>query len=160
MSRRVSFGIVLATAFYATPALAGWNGAEWGMTPPEVEQATLGFARATRDDLPREGRDPVTGARASFENELSDFEVRYRFDHGGLMRIELKPELDDCSRVAEDFQASFGVPQYHEQAILRTFVWEDEENDNRIVLLHSVAEVCTFTFGSLSKFRERQAAKT
>ena len=160
MMRQASIGIFVAAACYATPAIAGWNGAEWGMTPSEVEQATQGFARATRSDLPREGRAAVRGASASFETAISDFEVEYRFDHEGLMEIELTPGFEDCARVAEDFQASFGVPAYREQAILRTFVWEDEENDNRIVLLHSAAEVCTFTFSSLSKFRERQDAET
>jgi len=125
------------------------------MTPQEVETATNGFARATRDRLPSEGSRPRIGNRAEFENNLSSFEVIYRFDHTGLYQIELNPEFDDCEVVMRSFIQSFGQPEYQEQVILRTFVWLDEANDNRIVLLHSTADVCEFNFGSLSQFNAR-----
>lgn len=128
------------------------------MSPQQVEMATDGFARMTRDTLPREGREPRVSNRAEFEDQLSDFEVEYLHDHSGLMQIKLIPEYDDCEAVLNAFVGSFGQPAYQEQIILRTFVWEDAPNDNRIVLVHSTADICEFQFFSLSAFRERSAA--
>lgn len=156
---RLTIITVLAVPFalLAAPVNAGWNGAEWEMTPLEVEAATSGFARATRENLPRENSRARVGNRAEFENELSRFEVEYRFTHLGLAEIELTPEFDDCQAVMQSFIESFGQPEYREQAILRTFVWIDVENDNRIVLLHSTARICDFTFTSLSRFNGARA---
>ncbi len=130
------------------------------MTPQQVEEATEGFARMTREELPREGREPRLSNRAEFESELSNFEVEYYHDHTGLQQIRLIPEFDDCDEVLNAFVSTFGEPiEYQEQVILRNFAWHDEENDNRIVLAHSTANLCTVYFYSLSDYTQRMEAR-
>lgn len=140
-----------------THALAGWNGAEWGMTPQQVESATSGFARMIRSELPQEGADLRVANQGEFSNEVSDFRVRYYFSSEGLAQIELVPQFSDCQQVFSQFVAAFGAPETQEQVILRIHRWYDEENDNLIGLIHSTSRVCEVNFSSLERYRDRQA---
>jgi len=122
------------------PPEAGWEGAEWGMTPEQVSAAVPGVRSVRRGMSLSNAR--MQGVRdvALFDTGL---EAQYFYGPDGLAFIRFDVPFGRCEALVEGLLAAHGQPSdTRDQVILKLITWEDPEAGNRLVLLHSSAGIC------------------
>jgi len=143
--------LAILLAGSATPALAGWRGAEWGMTAeavtaaqPEVRPVRNGDRVGDKRKLSA-GRSEVAGITV---------DTHYYYDAKGLAMVVLRVPTRQCQAVANHLQQTLGAPKrISDQVILRLFIWHNEPAQNRLRLLVS-ASFCDLHVERLSEYRE------
>ncbi|WP_284125948.1 hypothetical protein [Parerythrobacter aestuarii] len=107
--RLVSAG--LAAAFFAaSPAAAGWEYTDWGMTPHEVVAAANGEVWATEHDPDNVLYDYQQLARGQVKYLGITMQVNFYFDPDDktLRMIDILPTVADCDKALEKAEAAFG----------------------------------------------------
>lgn len=131
------------------PSNAGWEGANWGMTPEEVSAAVPGV-RVVRwgmslDNARRRG---VKEAKL-YEIEL---EASYFYGPDGLSFIRFDVPFRRCEALVDGLLDEHGQPtDVSEQVLLKVITWEDPEAGNRLVLLHSPSGICDLRIRSIEE---------
>jgi hypothetical protein len=123
-----------------SPSNAGWEGAEWGMTPEQVSAAVSGV-RAVRRGM------SLSGARKQGVRDTELYEIAleasYFYRSGGLAFVRFDVPFTQCEALVDGLLADHGQPtNVSDQVILKVITWEDPEAGNRLVLLHSTAGIC------------------
>lgn len=168
----------LATSLVSSAAFAGWQYAEWNMTPDQVISASNGKARkASKQDLEKQKSDRrkyiADGLSISTNPEewtlglaYSEFyigdmrnEVEFYFRHEKLTHIVVDP--DNCHNVMSDYLkrlliVKYGEPVYIDNDELSNdTVWRDISSKSmvtlRIFLDEVVKDECTITYEPISE---------
>ena len=137
----------IALNIFALPAHAGWQGAEWGMTPEQVSAAVPGVRVVRQGMLLSDAR-----KRGVRDVELYDIalEASYFYGPDGLTFIRFDVPFRRCTTLVDGLLAEHGQPtNVSDQAILKLIAWEDPEAGNRLVLMHSAAGVCDLRIRSI-----------
>lgn len=125
----------IALMLVATPAAAGWQGAEWGMTRAEVREAlNLPLAEAPAPNEKHGSPDLLT----RFSTQGLEFRVRLSFGRtsGRLEDIEFRLDNDrPCTDVEHLLSGMFGAPERVEVSIMRGSSWRDTGRGNRVALI-------------------------
>lgn len=137
----------IALTISPLPNHAGWEGAEWGMTPEQVSAAVPGVRVVRRGMSLSDAR--KQGVR---DVELYDIELEASYFYGpdGLTFIRFDVPFRRCATVIDGLLAEHGQPtNVSDQAILKLITWEDPEAGNRLVLQHSAAGICDLRMRSI-----------
>lgn len=131
---------VAALNLFSLPADAGWEGANWGMTPEQVSAAVPGV-RAVRAGM------TLDNARKRGVRDASlygiELEASYFYGPGGLAFIRFDVPFRQCEPLVDGLLADHGQPtEVSDQVILKVITWQDPDAGNRLVLLHSTAGIC------------------
>jgi hypothetical protein len=148
-----SFLAALAAAtalnMFTPPPGAGWEGANWGMTPEEVSAAVPGV-RVVRWGMSLDNA-RKRGAKAANLYGI-ELEASYFYGPDGLRFIRFDVPFRRCEALVDGLLAEHGQPtDVSDQAILKVISWEDPEADNRLVLLHSTAGICDLRIRSIEE---------
>jgi hypothetical protein len=125
---------VALTLFVSTPALGGWQWAQWGMTPEQVQAAapvrTAAYADARLDTAALQSRLVTTHRAMGF-----DFSVAMLFDRrsNGLaeVRLLLKDE-GKCPALEGELRRVYGAPEAIAPMGVRR--WRDGGAGNMVTL--------------------------
>jgi hypothetical protein len=132
--------IAALALFISTPAFAGWQWTQWGMTPDQVKAAaapgTVGPYNDPKLDTPAAATRLVT----NYYTKLYAFSVAMSFDRRsqGLSQVRLLlNEGGDrnhlmCAELYGEMQRVYGDPD--RAASPRLSVWRDAAHDNLITL--------------------------
>lgn len=137
----------IVLSIFALPAHAGWDGAEWGMTPEQVSAAVPGV-RVIRQGM------PLSDARKQSARDVELYDIRleasYFYGPRGLTFIRFDVPFRRCAALVDGLIAAHGQPtNVSDQAILKLITWEDPDAGNRLVLLHSAAGICDLRIRSI-----------
>jgi hypothetical protein len=156
MSRTACLVIAVSAAIAAAarPAAAGWDYAEWGMTPEQVVAASAGAARLAtkqelKDDLARFERDrkmmgpgapekpfTYTRARALASFDGIGFDVKFDFlEDGKLANIRMaNPSCSDGERVEKLLRTLYGTPSRTVMMARKPvrLEWVEEAHKNKV----------------------------
>jgi len=131
------------------PSDAGWEGAQWGMTPEQVSAAVPGVRVVRRGMSLSNARKQGVRDAALYGLEL---EAEYFYGPDGLNFIRFDVPFRRCGALVEGLLAEHGQPtDVSDQAILKLITWEDREAGNRLVLLHSAAGICDLRVRSIGE---------
>jgi hypothetical protein len=126
---------------------AGWEGAEWGMTPEEVSAAVPGVRVVRRGMLLSDARNQSVRDVELYSIRL---EASYFYGPQGLTFIRFDVPFRRCTTLVDGLVAEHGQPtSVSDQTILKIITWEDPEAANRLVLLHSTAGICDLRIRSV-----------
>lgn len=147
--------ILAAAALWPGAAMAGWRGAEWGMTPEQVAAATpAGLAPLRKSSTPsKEGK--FTNNAGVFESGQFSFTTAFTYDAKGLASIGLTPtRAKACQALAKATLAERGKPlRVSDQSILMLLIWHEPEASNRVrLLLLGGGSGCTLYYERLSDY--------
>ena len=134
---------------FSPPSAAGWEGAEWGMTPEQVSAAVPGMRTVRRGTSLSNARKQGVRDAALYEIEL---EAEYFYGSDGLAFIRFDVPFGRCEALVDGLLAEQGQPtDVSDQAILKLITWENPEAGNRLVLLHSAAGICDLRIRSITE---------
>jgi hypothetical protein len=135
----------------ATPALAGWEATEWGMSPEQVEAAVPGAERLLRGET-LDGKRAMS--REPYQLGEQHLQARYFYDANGLAMVEVDVSRRECNAAVDVLLQRYGNPlRISDQAILRLVIWHDEPTGTRIRTLLST-NVCSVYFERLADYRD------
>ena len=139
-------GLALLSAS-ASPALADWQYAHWGMSPAAVVAASGGQAKLARPDKSTNTVFGSTGAEASFSQPPFTFRVIFNFRYDKLTQVTLHPlGKVDCSPIAAALTTRFGPPVVKSlYTDITSFFWSDTPGANDIRVLR-LAETCAVIY--------------
>jgi hypothetical protein len=128
-----SLPAILILATIPLPAVAGWAGAEWGMSREQVA--------AVRGERPLETSDEgdvYTGAVGKFSVRIS-----YKFESDVLTLIQVSPpEVADCPSFKNAVRDTYAAPFSDDKSeFIEAAKWSDEANGN-IVTLFDMTTLC------------------
>ncbi len=162
MRKRLLAVAVTLASVIAPNAHAGWRGAEWGMTPEDVQTAMKGEAplgESWKDDT----EDKVRNI-GEYVWEGHKFRALYRYDAQGLSAVTLewksKVREKDCQALLENVIAGSGPPlRVSDQVLFKNIIWHDKESQNRIRLMVSLpAGICALHMERLSDYEAHDLA--
>lgn len=141
---KIAIGAALCAI--AVPAHAGWEYAEWGMSPEEVAAASSGSVEVSAYDPESVLYGNPQRAIGSGKYMGAPVDVRFYFDPkvNALRNIDLVPERSDCARVRDNMIDTFGAIDPSDEVItlddgtpLDQTVWEwtDPENGDQVEFL-------------------------
>ena len=139
----------IAFAALSSPTYAGWQNAEWGMTPEQVSVAVPGlrsvrFGASLSNARKRSVRDAEIHGIA--------VEAEYFYGQSGLAFIRFDVPFRRCQDLVEGLVAQHGQPtEVSDQVILKLLTWEDAEARNKLVLIHSSAGICDLRIRSIAE---------
>lgn len=133
---------------FALPTQAGWEGAEWGMTPEQVSAAVPGVRDVRRGMS-------LSDARKQSVRDVELYNIRleasYFYGAHGLTFIRFDVPFRQCTTLVDGLLAEHGQPtNVSDQGILKLITWDDPEAANRLVLLHSTAGICDLRVRSIT----------
>ena len=138
-----------ALNIFSSPPDAGWEGAEWGMTPEQVSAAVPGVRVVRRGMSLANAR--KKGVRDAQLYEIG-LEAEYYFGPEGLAFVRFDVPFRRCEALVHDMLAEHGEPTgVSDQIILKLITWEDPEAGNRLVLMHSAAGICDLRIRSIAE---------
>lgn len=142
--------VAAATALnISPPPNAGWEGANWGMTPEQVSAAVPGV-RVVRWGMSL-GNARKRSAKDAKLYEI-ELEASYFYGPDGLSFIRFDVPFRRCEALVDGLLAEHGQPtEVSDQVILKVISWEDSEAGNRLVLLHSTAGICDLRIRSIDE---------
>jgi hypothetical protein len=146
----------LLLALPAGIAEAGWERAQWNMTPEQVAEAMGGQA-----PLRRGGRlgDKVVRNVGQHSIGRARFRTEYYYDAQGLALVTLDRRSGDCREIAQSIVDQHGQPlRTSDQVILRLFIWHDRPQSNRIRLMVSHG-LCNLHYERLSDYEAHDLAE-
>ena len=138
----------IALTVFSAPAYAGWENAEWGMTPEQALAVVPGlrpvrFGMSLSDARKRSVRD------AEFHGIA--VEAEYFYSQAGLAFIRFDVPYERCQDLVDGLVAQHGRPaDVSDQVILKLITWVDTEAQNRMVLMHSPAGICDLRLKPIS----------
>jgi len=133
--RAALFAVALA---FGSPADAGWEYAQWGMSPEEVVQASAGAARPTAQEPPARILDQDLLATAPYRMGEVALQAEFLFSPADrrLAMVRLTADPDVCGTVMFDLMERLHrADRYHEGA--RTGIvgmeWFSVPRNNHII---------------------------
>lgn len=139
----------LALNVFSSPSDAGWEGAEWGMTPEQVSAAVPGIRLVRRGMSLSNARKQGVRDAVLFGLEL---EAEYFYGPDGLSFIRFEVPFRRCGALVDGLLTEHGQPtNVSDQVILKLISWEDPAAGNRLILLHSAAGVCDLRVRSIEE---------
>jgi len=142
------FPILAAVALLpASPALADWTYARWGMSPAQVVAASNGQARLAPPSKNTNTVYGTTGAEADYSQPPFDFAVTFGFRYDKLTQVTLHvKDGKDCTPLANDLIRKFGPP------VIKSFYtdvtglfWPDTATANDIRVLRT-SSACSIIY--------------
>ncbi|MFJ6025376.1 hypothetical protein ACIQC9_12370 [Brevundimonas sp. NPDC092305] len=145
--KTVVAALCLAMAAIASPAAADWEGARWGMSVDEAHAAIPGL-RPVRHGI------RLSDARKHSVRDVVfmgiEAEASYFYDETGLAFVRLDVPFRQCQALVEGLLTRYGPPlEVDDQLLLKLITWDDAAEGNRLVLMHSAAEICNLRITSL-----------
>jgi hypothetical protein len=105
--------LLVLIAALPTPALAGWEFANWGMAPDQVVAASNGAAARVAEDKDKRIRDMARLASGRAIVDGVNYTIDYFFDPKAktLSAINFVPADADCDAAIAGFKARLGTPK-------------------------------------------------
>jgi hypothetical protein len=147
--------IACAAAALSSPAVAGWQTTNWGMTPEEVRAATNGNAAiggGAATDRSRENALTV-GNVGMHSSGWHQFRSVFYYQGNRLAAVKLKLLNGErgCGSLWADMETAYGRPIKDSRGQLLHFaLWHDNAKNNR-VSLSEAGETCTLDYQPLSQ---------
>lgn len=143
----ISTAAAVALLVSASPALAGWEYAKWGMTPKQLVAASKGKARLGHGEAGDRVEREEVGALGSYESPDGQFSSIFYFRDNKLNQINLKMTGDDrdarCARLFTDLTAKYGEPD--PSSITGVTSWKDYKGQNIVRLIH-LGDMCNIHY--------------
>jgi len=153
--------IASATTFVlSSPAVAGWQYTNWGMSPEQVVAASKGKASSgSGEPGDRVSDSPLeVGAVGTHSSGKWQFRTVFYFDGGKLSYIKatLQNGEKGCGSLWADMKSVYGKPFSEDHdAIMGTAIWQDSTKNNRVALLE-IGDLCAIDYKPL-KSADNQA---
>ncbi len=108
---KLKFAGLAFCVLLASPAIAGWEFAQWGMTPKQVVEASNGSVQIVADKKDQRVHNTPHFAKGKMQLDGVAMESDYYFAKKGkkLVMVDLAPEDDtQCAKVEAAFVSRFG----------------------------------------------------
>lgn len=128
--------VCMASLLFATPAFAGWQYTDWGMTPQEVVTASNGLA-IVPEKLDTYV-DSVVMLKAIYISGMFEFDAGFAFEDArslNMVVLDLKNK-NDCPSLLISLKNAYGPPQSADHNMMGPMSeWWDKKNGNNVRLL-------------------------
>ncbi len=143
----ISIGVAGALLMNASPALADWQYAKWGMSPKQLVAASKGKAKRGNGEAGDRVEREQVGALGTYGNANGQFTTIFYFRDNKLNQINLKMTGDDrdkrCERMFNDFTTKYGEPDA--SSIEGVTSWKDYQGKNIVRLIH-LGDMCNIHY--------------
>lgn len=143
----MSMGVAAAFLMSASPALAGWEYAKWGMTPKQLVAASRGQAKLGHGEPGDRVENEEVGALGTYSAAERQFDTIFYFREGRLNQVNLKLTGDDrekrCDGLFSDLAAKYGEPD--PSSIDGVTGWKDYQGRNIVRLIH-IGDMCNIHY--------------
>jgi hypothetical protein len=146
-------GLAAATlaVICATRAWAGWDKTAWDMTPDQVAQAAGQETHLARGGPRRDLAGFKIGNEGRHEWQGLKFRTTFYYDDRGLALVDLEARPEKCVELARALVRAYGQPvKLTDQVIMRSIVWHDAAQQNRILLIAAGAAFCDLRYYRLA----------
>jgi len=143
----ISIGVTIVLLMSASPALAGWEYAKWGMSPKQLVAASKGKAKLGNGEPGDRVEREEVGALGTYGNTDGQFTSIFYFRDNKLNQINLKMTGDDrdkrCEHMFSDFTTKYGEPDA--SSIEGVTSWKDYQGKNIVRLIH-LGDMCNIHY--------------
>lgn len=145
------FGLLMIA--WSTQAHAGFEAAQWGMTPAQVATALPDEAPLSPGSLGDSLEGKTVGNVGEHVDGERKFRAVYYYDTRGLTLVTLHASPSDCQGVLKDILGKHGNPyRVSDQMIFRLIIWHDAPNSNRLRLMVSKG-ICDLHYERLDDYK-------
>lgn len=127
------FSLIVIATCISTPASAGWEWTDWGMTPHAVRMAAP--TQPMRLDEPAKGASVTMRLAVDIETAGIGFRARLGFsEFGELGLVEMRPvdEVRDCAAASRALARLHGAPVSRRVVPTERLLWADAERDSLV----------------------------
>jgi hypothetical protein len=150
MRAQLIVGFAILTA--SSPAFAGWQFTNWGMTPAQVVVASKGTAQLGNGEPGDRMKDSphVVGAVGTYSSGTHHFRATYYFDGGklSLVMLKLTNGTNGCGMLWADMKSAYGKPFSEKGGLINDAIWHDVAKNNFVAVLE-IGELCNLSYKPL-----------